>query len=59
MQPLGRMLGRRDGEHIAAVAGSEIEGDARVARREIGDLADVDFVETAACDHAEHASKAN
>lgn len=28
-------------------------------RREIGDLADVDFVETAACDHAEHASKAN
>ena len=42
---------------MTAVARPEIESDARVARRELGDLADVDFVETATCDHAEHAAK--
>jgi len=44
---------------MTAVAGSEIHGDARVARRQRGDLADVDFVELAACDHAEHVRKAS
>ena len=44
---------------MTAVAGSKVEGDARMARRERGDLADVDFVETAAGDDAEHARKAS
>jgi hypothetical protein len=32
---------------VAAVTGPEVDRDARVARRQLGDLADVDFVELA------------
>jgi hypothetical protein len=49
---------RRRGEHGTAVAGPEVDGDARMARRELGDLADVDFEEAAAYDDSEHGRKA-
>jgi len=32
---------------VAAVTGPEVDRDARVPRRQLGDLADVDFVELA------------
>jgi hypothetical protein len=45
----------RGGEHVPAVAGAEVDHDARVARRQALESADVELVECATANDAKHA----